>query len=376
MRNCFYVVLLWLLTTFAANAQRTSFEAGYIVTTTDTIRGLLLKTDEVKLGQELQFKTSESSNAIIYTPGEIQSFSFSKEGFIFQAVELKLRQDSSITKTNRFAKLILKGYTSLYKVQLADTELKTIFELNNNFVYVVQKNDVYHTLAQYESMIDDRHFRLNKHYLGMLISLTSDCNSIKISENLAFEDSQIIEVISNYNDCIKPNTSKIYAYKVKFVKKHGVSFSYGTLVNFFSDNSSSNSSAPSFAYFWDIADPSRSKNTSFFTGLNYMYLSYSFPSTNNKLSKVQEHYLKIPLLGQKNFYNKRQALPFINFGLTLQANTDNGLNYVDIVPFVNLGAGLYINKFRLSLMLENPGLSFKSNQILNFGVGYRLDHIK
>ena len=372
----FFLIILCLLVTLQAKAQRTAFEAGYIVIKSDTIKGLILKTDEVKLGQEVQFKTSESTKVTTYIPGDIQSFSFLKEGFIFKTVELALKQDTLVKKTNRFAKLLLKGYTTLYKLQLGDNELEAIYETENKHVYILQKNNVFYTLGQYESMIDPQHYRLNKQYHGFLISLTSDCSSIKIPEDLEFTDSQIIGVVKNYNNCIEPNTSTSYSYKVKLIKKHGLTVSYGSLVNFYYANSFSNSNATSVGYFWDITDPARSKNSSFLTGLNYMYLSYSVPINQFASEKRQEHYLKIPLLFQRNFYNKTNTLPFINFGLTVQASTNNELSYVDMVPFVDFAAGAYINKFRLSVSLENSGFSIKSNKLLNFSVGYRLDHIK
>ncbi len=107
-----------------------------------------------------------------------------------------------------------------------------------------------------------------------------------------------------------------------------------------------------------------------------MHLSYQYPVSNKQSIDIKEHYVKLPLIGQRNFYSKRKAVPFLNFGVTLQANTDYGFNYVDIVPFVDLGAGVYVNKFRLSVLLENSGLAFKSDKILNFGLGYRLDRLK
>ena len=376
MRLYLYLCILCLLFSFSAFAQRTDFEAGYVVKTNDTIRGFLLKTDEVKLGKELEFKTSETSKITTYTPEEITSFSFNKDGFIFQTVELTLRQDSVIKKTQRFAKLLLNGFTSLYKLQLEDSELRAIFELNNNYVYILQKNNVFYTLGQYETMIDAQHYRLNKHYQGLLKSLTLDCSSMKVPEQLEFRDAEIIDVVRTYNECINPNTSKIYSYKVKIEKKHGISVSYGTLVNFYYANSFSNSNAASVGYFWDIANPSRNKKTSLLTGFNYMHLSYLLPVTKTQTVKIKEHYIRMPLIGQRNFYGKRAAIPFLSFGVTLQANTDYGFNYVDIVPFVDLGAGVYINRFRLSLLLENSGLAFKSNKILDFGVGYRLDRNK
>ena len=376
MRLYLYITILCLLVSVSARAQRTDYEAGYIVTNSDTIRGLLLRTNEVKLGKEVKFKSSEASKVTTYIPAEIKSFSFDKDGFIFQTVELALRKDTILNKTNRFAKLLLSGYTSLYKLQLEDYELTAILEYNNDWVYILRKNNTFYTLGQFESEIDPQQYKFDKRYIPLLKSLTSDCSSIKVNQSLRFEDSKIIEVVKSYNDCMEPNSSKSFSHKVKLIKKHGISVSYGSLVNFYYVKSFSNSNAPSIGYFWDITNPSRSKNISLLTGINYMHLSYSLPAPNNKTIKIKEHYLKLPLIGQRNFYSKRNAVPFLNFGITLQANADYGFNYVDIVPFVDLGAGVYINKLRLSLLLENPGLAFKSDKILSLGVGYRLDRLK
>ena len=376
MRLYSYLVLFCLLISFSASAQRAEFEAGYVVTTIDTIRGFLLRTDEVQLGQRVKFKESETSEVYTYSPTAIESFSFDKDGFNFHAVEFTLRQNNVVKKTQRFAKVLLKGFTSLYKLQLGDTELKPIFELTNNYVYILQKNNIQYTLGQYESMIDRKHYRLNKQYIGMLTSLTSDCSSMKISDRLGFEDAEIINIVRSYNDCIKPNAAQSLSYKVKMEQKHGIIMSYGTVVNFNYKNNFSNASAPSIGYFWDIANPSRSRTTSFVTGFNYMHLSYLVPIDNIKSVKINEHYLKLPIVGQRNYYSKRNAVPFINFGVTLQASTDYGFNYLDLVPFVDLGVGVYIKKFRLSLLFENSGIDFNADKILSFGLGYRLDKLK
>ena len=375
MRTYLYSFILSLVF-ISAKAQHTTFEAGFIVLGTDTTRGLLLRTDEVQLGKEVQFKASATSDITTYKPQDIKLYSFANDQIIFQTVELALRKDTTIIKTNRFAKLLLSGYTSLYKLQLEDDELTRILEYNNNKVYILRKDTTFYTLGQFESEVDPQHYKFDKRYISLLTSLTSDCNAVKVDRNLRFEDSKIIEVVKNYNDCKEPNSSKTYSYKVKLINKHGVSASYGTFINFFYSDAFANSNAFSAGYFWDISNPARSKNTSLQTGINYMYLTYSVPFSDQTSEKRQEHYLRLPLLAQKNFYGSQKSLPFINFGLTIQASTDNNFKYVDMIPFIDLGAGVYIKRFKFSLLLENSGFSLRSNKLINFGVGYRLDLLK
>lgn len=378
------VSLLFLLCCFIqhAHAQDKYFEEGYVIQNSDTTRGYINRKDELSLSQEVIFKPAlETTTVIKYAPGEIDGFGFKASNLSFTDVEVVIRNNSKIVKKQKFAKNLLKGTVTLYKVPLLIDERTGIFLKNNNYVYIVKKGTSFHTLGQYEYKVENK-VGVDKRYIPMLKALVNDCldNSEELTKKLRFNDEDITGLIENYNNCKNPGDAAIvYTHKVKPDIKHGAEASYAKLYSPYYSEVLSNSQGYSFGYFWDITKSDISRKFSQRVGANYLYLQYDVPHRFRKEYYRQElHFLRVPLAIQYNFNRApdEKFTPFLNFGLTGQLSSDSRLSHLDILPFVSLGGGMYFKNLKVYASIENEFFSFYGSKIISLGVGLRFDKNK
>ena len=370
MRIFTFLLLVLLLHTGVASAQRGYFEPAFIIQNSDTIAGFIQRNAETALGKGINFKARQDSEEISeYTPHDITGFSFSADKIWFEAVEAEILKDTGFVKTTRFAKVLLKGQASLYILQLLHTEYKSMLLKGNSYVYVLRKEEAFYTLGQYEYQQGSA-VGLNKRYIGMLTYTLGDCPAVLEDINqLAFKDAAIVRLIQNYNTCANSEAqSDLYTFRVKPVVRHGAELAYSNVLNY------EVVGGPGYmiGYFLETYRPDLSKRISARLSINYLYakgeevssLSEPTPST---------HALRIPIALQLNLGSSHQAalLPFINIGMS---------HYV--FPFsrsfhmssaLAAGAGLYVHKVRFSGTLEKIVLWDDSPTLLNLSIGLRLD---
>ncbi len=360
--------------------KATNYEPAYIILKQDTLHGFIDRTAEVELSKKVLFKKDLSATVPVqYSPQELSEIRFKSDSVVFEAVEAEIRIGADIYKTMRFAKLMLKGYTNLYKLYLPVEERNVSVFTNNIYVYVVKKEEKFFTIAEYENKVDNL-YRVDKRYQRVLSYIFSDCNQpevkrklTKMIEQLRLIDKEIIAIISVYNACKAPGASEyILKYKVLPIVKHGIDASHVRLLTFpYAYVASSNGFGA--GYFWDIIRPEFSTRFSSQVGIYYQYLTAAYQSSiiiNEPVEHIFMHSLKVPFWGQYNFNNNLKAKyqPYINLGITNEL--------LGRLPIINLhaGAGIYTGKVRCAVSFENAGAyaGYKMNTVL-FSIGYRLD---
>ncbi len=317
-----------------------------------------------------------------YSPDELAGFGFIDKGLHFEPVYMTIRSISPDSRIKRFAKKMVAGHTTLYRLQLPQQELSQEYLKDNAHVYILKKDTAFYTLAQYEVSTNNG-VRFEKRYIGLLIYLLNDCPGIASSsfKRLAFKDEAMAQLITQYNACKDPSTASVeHTYKVKAEVKWGPEAGY---THVFAPDNITFLDGRGFwgGVFWDITKPDISRKLSTRVGLNYLHLNYNYTAHSRdgypaKPYTVAEqmHMLRLPLQVQYNFNNapEKRLSPFLSFGLTPQFSANSALKDIDMVPFLNFGAGAYIQQYKVSVSVENMGFGFKSDKIISLGVGYVL----
>jgi len=371
----FTTLLLFLLTLyFSANAQSSIFDKGYIIQKNDTIRGYLKNAPELDLTKQLYFKSDLNQDSLInYKPTDITGFGFEASGINYASVKAEIIKGSDYRQTIRFAKLLLSGYTNLYKLQLPEEEQSVIFTKSNTHLYILKKDTIYYTLGSYEIQNGDK-VNTNKRYVGMLRAAFADCVTYTDNlDRLKFDEESIIKEVIKYNTCKNPALqNNVHETETALVTKHGVEVLFATqnASNEFYDLDGRGYAA---GYFWDIIHPDKSRRYSAKLGVNFMYFAYNYKEKNETEESGIEHLLRFPLSVQYNLKDAlvSQTLPFINVGFTAQLTSGGRLT--DLLPYPSIGFGVYHKRFRYAFLLENDGMKFSNPKILNFSVGMRLD---
>ncbi|QCR22641.1 hypothetical protein [Pontibacter sp. SGAir0037] len=365
-----YLILLTFIACSTCYAQKFNYEPGYLLQKSDTIHGYIKSAPNVELSQSVEFKpNADSGSFTTYYPDDIDGFGFTESRIHFYSVEAEIKNST----THRFAKLLVSGYSSLYKLPLKESEQFIILKRDNKHIYVLKKEDRYMTLGQYESWAENNKVNYFRQYIGILNFAFSDCENLNENlDRLAFNDKSIMRVVEKYNACKAPEqTSMVYDSKVKPITKHGLEAGYAILVI---PNSSAimKSEGYSLGYFWDIIKPDVSRRISSRLGINYLYLQYDYTYFGQSYENNTIHFVRFPLLGQINLKDPiiSNSIPFLQIGLTGQFSTDQ--HGIDIIPYVTIGAGLYHQKMKFSASIDNYGFGFRDSKIVNFTVGYRL----
>lgn len=379
MKKLFTLTITFLIG-LSAHAQNSIFESGYIVQNQDTIQGYIQAAPDQELSYSIKFKSNlQAAEARKYLPGDITGFGFRESGINYASVTAEVTNGSLTQRASRFAKLLLSGYTNLYKLQLPEEEQAIVLKRNNTFLYILRKDDTDYTLGHYEHMQADGRIRHDKRYVGVLRALFLDCETQGYSrdltnlDNLKFEDKSIVEVVSAYNNCKNPSQQTvIHEYKSKYVMKHGPEASYAWLSHPKTEKTSTGQGF-SMGYFWDIVQPDLSRKYSTKLGVNYFYLKQTIKNRHNGDISRAIHFIRIPLSGQVNLKDPLNSpnIPFFNVGLTAQVSKwEDGSDYI---PFPHIGVGMYTRKMRYAFLLENDGFGIRNPKILNLTVGVRLD---
>ena len=198
-------------------------------------------------------------------------------------------------------------------------------------------------------------------------------------KNLKFEVTAIASLIENYNKFKDPEAKTTqYTYNVKSIIKSGIETSFSILTSPINQNIS-HSKGFSLGYFWDVQKPDFSRKLSSRLGVNYMHLSYQLLEKARDVFhpdvviSITKHYLKLPLQGQLNFNNfKENVCFFFDAGVTPIIASSSSFKSIDVIPFVSIGAGVYINKLKIAIQIDNDGLMANDDKLIGFSLGFRL----
>ena len=269
----------------------------------------------------------------------------------------------------RFAVLMLSGYSSLYKLEMAEKLPHIILERNNSFVYVVKKPNSWHTLSESEELKDNQQ-RLSKEYIQQLREVVKDCASFDLTkaEDILFLDPPFKNLIKTYNNCIQPNVaSTMHKSKSPLQIKQEVNASYV----FYNAQNVVSGSGFSIGYFIDFLNPDVSKNVSGTVGINYMNFNYDYKFRLSDIKDTVIHQknqiVRVPVSATFRLM-QGTAIPFVNVGASFYHSFTDKLSHV----YISAGAGCFINKrVLLSAAVDNfPGLfSGSKEKFINFTAG-------
>ncbi|GGK70516.1 hypothetical protein GCM10011405_18230 [Rufibacter glacialis] len=380
-------MLLFLGIHFNLRAQGSLFEPGYLLKSgNDTVKGFIERSDEIKLSLGIHFKDEVSGVARYFGPEELEGFGFEGSGLHFARVKVMIRALAPADKVTRFAKKLVSGHTSLYKLQLQEHEQSASFLTDNTHVYVVKKDTSFFTLAQYELTAANGR-GVDKRYLGMLTFLLKDCPAIPASvlATVPFQDAPLVQLLQKYNTCLDPASPSVeHHYTVASQVKKGPEMGYAMLYTA-SDIPFRNTNGYWAGFFWDVTKPDLSQRISSRLGINFLLMNYerqqeiisydgSFHKREQVTEKDQAYFLRIPFAVQVNLRQVPKAAfsPFLNLGITPQVSFIRNLERFDYLPFLHLGAGAYVRQYKVSVSVENYGISPKADKIFSMGVGYVL----
>lgn len=353
---------------FHVSAQVNLFEKGYIVQNGDTVSGYLKNAPDLELTQSIEFKDNPAATSTTtYTPQQITSFTFEGTGIVHHVVTADIIKGNTNHQVERFAKLLLSGYTTLYKLELPADELSIELQKQNTFVYVLKKDAAYHTLGVYETY-NNLTLRTNNRYRVILRALFTDCETYDDNlDRLPFNDKSIIQEVRKYNTCKAPvSVTKVHIIKPEPLIKHGFEGSYAK--GSISDEKNYKGEGYAFGYFWDIMHTDKSRHLSGKLGIGIMLYDYKDISSRDEPITESGIYLRFPVALQYNIIQdlKSNFVPFINFGATALL-TD------ELQMMQSVSIGMYYDRLRLSAGFENTRFT-KGLTLLNLGVGIRLDN--
>ena len=322
------IILFFLKHSFAQNRF---YEKGYVITLKgDTINGYIKKIRNSLLSLGIDFKTNlkDTNAANHYKPEELQSFYFPSDNMKFDQV-IYTDNDKHNTVKKLFGLLLVSGKISLYRLNLMDSYNTTIFETNNDHVYLI-KNDTGFVVLRMKEWIEEAKYYLDKEYIQVLNKLLKNCDVVRSKiDGVGFEDTEMKDLINSYNNCSSTIKNVVYNHSSSLKIKKGITASYYSLVSYQPVN---NSTAFSVGYFWDILDPQIYEYISVMTGINYFK-----PGNTDYYGK---NYLSVPILATINLSDKKTA-PFINIGTTAYF-----YNFYQLDGFnLNLGLGTYIRVY-------------------------------
>ncbi len=379
----YYLILtvFLFLSIFSENSfAQNDYEPGFIVkNNNDTIPLLIRRDDEISLRNELNYQLGDKQG--VYTPGEIGGFGFKKDAYSFETTMVNLKASKDSLKTLMFAKIMMKGAVSLYKVLLPRDLLEQVY-IKNNYAYILKKQQSYYSLWQRE-LTFDRVLDEDKRYVGILRLAFQDCQAIPADEydKLILQDKPLIKLIQKYNNCVYPDKQvQVFNHTVKPIFKHGLDLGYES-IKILRDNDSGHKdsySSKTIGYFLEVIKPNLSTRSSIKLGITFSDYSYSSDSRSYNVRLV-----KFPLLLQRYFGNyNSSSLPFVNLGITVittksKIEINESPFYIpeeeaEIIPFTTLGLGMYLKNFKLDARFQT--FQFKNN-ISSISVGYRLDKI-
>ncbi len=364
--------LLVLLSAFSfnltAHAQKEYFVKATIVKNNgDALSGYIERVRDNQLAVGITFEPElKSKDKQQFTPDDLQSFTLAGENATYESVSYISYEKGKATPAKRFANLVLKGYCSLYKLELPDDEINIIFEPNNTHIFLVKKGDSVTVLKETEVMIGSS-YSLNKDYVERLKILFRDCQDIDEDMIAAtqFYKKALVKIFTTYNLCVRPGAQPQSFKTIKATKINpGVYLGY----LFFNAKHVSSSSGFCAGFFVDLLKPSANERFAFSAGLEYITLKaegeiVNPPPLGNYFEKDKLESFGLPLKGIY-YLSKRKVAPFLSFGvkpavISAEHVADNVFNssvQKGWLVFGSFGPGLLIGRVYTEFLAEKEGI--------------------
>ena len=187
------LVIIFLVCQFSLHGQSDDFIKGYVITNSEEkIEGLLREYSDKELSDVIEFKISKDSNTIYYRPDDLGSF-FIEPSNYFESISI-----SGNTNQRLFIRKILEGQTSLFRYPLNQETEYILKKQNGEFLHISKNDKVTHNSIEYDVK-----------YIGKLKSFLSDCKAFFKIKNIIWHENKLIELVSNYNNCVDPNSESI-----------------------------------------------------------------------------------------------------------------------------------------------------------------------
>jgi hypothetical protein len=337
------IPFLLALSAFNLQGQPSFFEPGYLVMLNgDTTHGYVQRLRDEKLAEQVFFKNqSGQRDSTAYKPFEIRGFGFKDPKIHFESAEHHHRTPTKTDKLNRFAKLMVSGYASLYLLELSEEEIMAInLDMTEfNHVFLLNKEGTWYTLDQYV----DHNKELKKdlvvpRYKGVLKVAFQDCPKIyEELDELRYLENDLITAVINYNKCRYPDRPVLVnKYKTPTKWNFGAEASVLVLLKDLNSNISGGWSLGLLARRYNISQNEKMWAT---FGLNIFRIYYETGGTTNIYKGF-----RMPVM--VNFYaDLKSAKPYIGTGFT----------FSNQFFYLNAGAGVEGEKTSIGLLLEtNP----------------------
>ncbi|MCC6724695.1 MAG: hypothetical protein IT258_09305 [Saprospiraceae bacterium] len=356
-----FLSILFLISCLAAHAQQTYFEPGFVVmNNSDTLQGYVERLRDDKLAFKTHFKKAISDqDSTGYLPFEIKGFGFKASGIYFESVEYRKKTANADKVAQRFAKLMVAGYASLYKLELSesDFEERDLLLMDFQYVYILKKAEETFTLDQYINHNKEQHKDfIVPRYIGVLKLAFQNCpSSAPQLADLDFEDQDLIKATVNYNKCRfpdRPVTQTTFKDKTKW----GFGVEGGLIARIKDEDrpKATGYSVTALARRFNLGENERAWTN---LGLGFFALYYEKDGESARYTG-----LRIPII-INYFLTKKKQGPFFSAGVT----ASNKFFYL------NAGLGLEYQNVNLGLMLETNPIRLASPKHLMFRAAYFLD---
>jgi hypothetical protein len=369
------ILSLLLLFPFISQAQEVLFEEAVLINRSgDTLKGKIRWNKESSRAKSVCFMQTGAAVAKDFTPGDIRALFIANNSAWYEPITYTWKENNQEFKVTRIAKIICKGYASLYKLDLSREEYDYRDEFS--FVYILKIGDKDFVLHHSTSRLSSKFNR----YTGMLRYALKDVAIPESKFNaLQYHEKYIIPLLIDYNTGKSQPATIIYKPKNKFLLAHqlkaGGIFSPTVLTR--REYKLNNGTGYSIGYSLDIANLDISKH--FFTTADLSVFHLRWPKSTYENVKEGDDFAKRITGGQlaglvtyRFTYNK--VTPLLHLGLT--AELSNSVQ--QFICYFNLGAGIKIRRFNARLQYERPmSIRIKAGEgdLVQLKVGYAfLEH--
>jgi hypothetical protein len=317
-----------------------------------TSQGLLYREPDDVLSRAVKFTQDSTlkSPPAVYSTADLEGFSFVNDSAVYEAVDYSFVKDSAEAREKRFARLLVRGYATLYRLQLPAGEQKAVAEINNTCAYIVRINGEDNILRETEKT-SGTDYTLVKKYIGTLKTLFKDCPVVqKQLTDLRFNDDAMITVVRKYCACgVHPNDSVLTVPRksvLEFFHEPEAGISFFKLGNW--------GQIYSIGYVLETVYPEMSDRLSLTLGAKYNHLVHKGEKSINGF--------EIPILLGYNFDNDKVG-PFINYGGNLHYFYIDNRFYSWALNTIRAGLKLYGVKAALQVEASNIIDMIKVGQI-------------
>jgi hypothetical protein len=270
-----------------------------------TAPGFLCREPDDVLGKAVRFTQDSTlqSEPTSFYPTDLEGFFFERDSATFEAVDYSLPKDTVELKEKRFAKKLVHGYASLYRLQLPEDERGAAARNANVRVYIIRVDGEDNVLRETEKA-NRANNPFVKKYIGTLRYLFKDCPAVQAKLfDLSFNDDAMASIVKRYCACARPNKNTLAARHtatLRFFHEPEAGFSFfkfGAWAQIYS-----------FGYLLEAVYPEMSENISLMVGLKFNCLVQKGEKNVNGF--------EIPILIGYNFGNDK-IRPFVNYGANL-----------------------------------------------------------